>query len=284
MKRGNKVRLFSGRTLPIIILVVLPVVITVLSYQTNQPTIYTVFGYEIVPIDSLYILSFVYAVCPIRHSSRALFKESDPKNKIDEFICVKNILYVIVPIFISLVIYEKVFSFNYYYGFLYDYYIVPVGANFSYSVIAGIIWLVIHTERKEFRFYFAKACISIITDKINDIKRLNYLLMGLKSYDKYLQKNLKLQINNLPKTYSMIIFDSNIDENEVIKSISAAFISEDKLKPAKYLSKISHLKNPEDFLIDKSFAHEVKDLAIFFATIVPVVIAIIQLFLQSPKQ
>lgn len=276
-------RLFSGRTLPIIILVVIPLTVTFLSYQTFQPTIYGILGYEIVPIDSLYILSFVYAVYPIRYTSKELFKETDSKNTIDEYRYVKNILYIIIPIFIALVIYEKVFSYDYYYDVLYRYYIVDVGANLSYSVIAGIIWLVIHIERKDFRFYYAKASISIISCKINDIKRSNYLLMGLKSYDKYLQKNLKLQINDIPKTYSKIIFDSNMDENEVIRSISAAFMSEDTLKPAKYLSKISRVKNPEDFLIDKSFAHDVKDVAIFFATVIPVVIAIIQLFMQSPK-
>jgi hypothetical protein len=280
-------RLYSGRLLPIIILVTIPLVVTILSYTIDQPTIYTIFGYEIVPIDSLYILSFVYAFYPIRYTSRELFKETDPQNKIDEYKYVKNILYFIIPIFIALSIYEKAVYYgyhnDYYSDVLYRYYILAVGANLSYSVIAGIIWLLIHIERKNFRFYYAKACISIISDKINDIKRSNYLLLGLKSYDKYLQKNLKLQIYDIPKTYSKIIFDSNTDENEVIRSIREAFMSEGTLKPAKYLSKISDLENPENFLIDKSLAHEVKDVAIFFATVIPVVIAIIQLFMQSPK-
>jgi hypothetical protein len=79
---------------------------------------------------------------------------------------------------------------------------------------------------------------------MDDIKRAYFLLLGIRSYDKYLQKNLKLHINDIKKVYSKIIFDSSIDENEVIRSLSAAFENHDrsKLKPAKYLSETLYVR------------------------------------------
>jgi hypothetical protein len=84
---------------------------------------------------------------------------------------------------------------------------------------------------------------------MDDIKRAYFLLLGIRSYDKYLQKNLKLHINDIKKVYSKIIFDSSIDENEVIRSLSAAFENHDrsKLKPANIYQKHYMFKSQSFF-------------------------------------
>jgi hypothetical protein len=66
-----------------------------------------------------------------------------------------------------------------------------------------------------------------------------------------------------------------------MRLISESFESSDKLEPVKSLSKIAYDKDDKDtFLVEESISKRIKDMAIFFATIIPVAIAIIQLLLQ----
>jgi uncharacterized short protein YbdD (DUF466 family) len=288
-------RLFSGRILPLIIFVVIPAAVSILSYQIEQPVVYTLgdLGADLVPIDFLYILLFAYALYPIGYSSNTYFKKRGFQNAIIEYIYVKKILCVIIPIFIILGIMGRYWieldlytlGDSFFNTFTLWIIIYTIAINLSYPVIAGIIWIIIRSMKEDFRFYFAKACFASISERMEELKRARYLLMGMKSYDKYLQNNLKLHINDIKKVYSKILFDSAIDENEVIKSISAAFDSHNrsKLKPAKYLSETLHIQEPDLFLIDKSLVERVKDLAIFFATVIPVVIAIIQLVFPAQE-
>jgi hypothetical protein len=107
--------------------------------------------------------------------------------------------------------------------------------------------------------------------------------MGIKLYDKYLRRTLNVQINDIKKIYSKIMSDSNIDKNEAMRSIMGSFESgEDKLKPVKCFSRMLNIKKSEEFLVDESFGERLKDMAIFFATIIPVAVTIIQLLL--PKE
>jgi hypothetical protein len=54
--------------------------------------------------------------------------------------------------------------------------------------------------------------------------------------------------------------------------ISESFESNDKLEPIKCLSKILNVKDTDTFLVDESIGKRIKDMAIFFATIIPVAI------------
>jgi hypothetical protein len=72
--------------------------------------------------------------------------------------------------------------------------------------------------------------------------------MGIKFYDTYLRRNLNLQINDIKEIYSKYIIDSNIDRNNSIRSLSAAFESDNvKLKPAKSLLEITNVQETKNF-------------------------------------
>ena len=120
----------------------------------------------------------------------------------------------------------------------------------------------------------------IASKEKDETKRAKYFIKGLKFYDRYLRRTINLQINNIKEIYSKVIIDSNIDPEKEINSLSLAFETDnDRLKPARCLSKIVNVDDTKKFLIEESIGKRLKDLIIFFATIIPVAIAIIQLLL-----
>lgn len=101
-------------------------------------------------------------------------------------------------------------------------------------------------------------------------------MKGIKFYDRYLRRNFNLQINDINEIYNRFIFDSNIDNNEKIKLLSLAFENEnDGLKPVKCLLEIGKVEDTRKFLVEESISKRIKDLMIFFATIITVAIAIL---------
>src|SRR5437879_13101873 len=99
--------------------------------------------------------------------------------------------------------------------------------------------MVLLRAKKDTRYYMAKTCFEAISKMRDQTAKVNYLIAGIKFYDRYLQRTLNVQINDVKKIYSKIISDSSIDKNEAMCSILASFESdEDKLKPVKCISKM----------------------------------------------
>ena len=91
--------------------------------------------------------------------------------------------------------------------------------------------------KKEFRFYFAKACCKIISEKEKDSEKIKYLELLLESYNKYLQRNLKIAINDLSGIYSIILYKDIQERNQIIDAVCNSLES-DKLNLARYLSSL----------------------------------------------
>lgn len=88
----------------------------------------------------------------------------------------------------------------------------------------------------------------------------------------------------MDKIYSSVLTsESGIYENEAVRSILIAFDDKDKLKPARTLSKMLKVSEIENFLIEKSFVNKVKDVSLFLVTVIPVIIAIIQILLPQKQ-
>lgn len=152
--------------------------------------------------------------------------------------------------------------------------------NLVFSVTAGIIWMILVAVRKELGYHFAKLLFQTITQEPEESKKAQFIIKATKIYDKYLRRTLNLEINNVKKIYSKILSDPKLDKNESMRLISESFESNDKLEPIKCLSKIVNVKETDTFLVDESIGKRIKDMAIFFATIIPVAITVIQLLLQ----
>jgi hypothetical protein len=153
--------------------------------------------------------------------------------------------------------------------------------NLTFSVTAGIIWMVLFAARKELTYFCARTLFQNITEEMEVSRKAEYLVKAIKLYDKYLRKTLNLEINNAKNIYSKFLSDPKLNENELIQKISKSFDSNNKLKPIKTLSEIMNIKETETFLVDEPIGKKIKDMAIFFATIIPVAVTIIQLLLQT---
>jgi hypothetical protein len=170
----------------------------------------------------------------------------------------------------------------------------PEQQNFSYALLAGMIFIVggallrytSNTTKKNFRFYYAKGCIQLLSKKTDKSEKMNLLVRALNSYNKYLKKTLKLQINNIDKICSKIISDPFLDKHEFTKSISDAFQSDDKLKPTTQILSFLNIKNTEEFLIKEPLWTKIEEWGTLLVPIITVAISIIQfvlpIFLHSP--
>jgi hypothetical protein len=166
-------------------------------------------------------------------------------------------------------------------GLFLNYFLPALSINLGLSVTAGIIFMVLVTARKEFGYYAAKSLLQIIMQEKVESKKAQYLIRATKLYDRFLRRALNLEINDAKKIYSKILSDYKIDKNKSIELIYQSFESNDKLNPLKCLSKILNVQETDNFLIDESLGRKIKDLAIFFATIIPVAVTIIQLLLSK---
>ena len=157
--------------------------------------------------------------------------------------------------------------------------------NLGASVTAGIIYMVLQATKRELRYFLAKTCFELASNDCDKIRKIGHFILGLKFYNEYLKKTLKIQINGIGNIYSKVISDSTVDQHEVTKSVLTSFEScKDKLEPVKSLSKIIDSEKKEEFLIEESLVERIKDLAVFFATIIPVGITIIRLLAGQPSE
>jgi hypothetical protein len=145
---------------------------------------------------------------------------------------------------------------------------------------AGFLRIITQSTRREFRFYIAKACSKIISEKENEFDKMKYLLLLLDSYNKYLHRNIKMRINNIEEIYSIIYYKDSNERNQIIESICGCLESENNiyriLKLAKYLSSI-YLIPGSKFYVKESFAQRLKWIAAILATTIPIIISTLTL-------
>jgi hypothetical protein len=285
--------LSSGKRRPLLVLVAVPFAVSVfvallywygyyLIELVNMPAI-PGGGTVHITMSRLYFISFVtfiFSFIPINYNT---IKLRGIDNLIFEYKYVKIILYIEIPLLVFATV-IKAATFIELLSIDNNTLILLINGlivNLGISVTAGIIYIILQAVRVDLRYYFAKACFEAIPTVELETRKANYLIKGIKFYDKYLRRTLNLQINDVKRIYSKILSDSNIDKNETMQLIVNNFNSDDKLKPLKFLSRISNIQESEKFLIDESLGQKIKDMAAFFATTIPIAIAIIQLFLQK---
>jgi hypothetical protein len=155
----------------------------------------------------------------------------------------------------------------------YSYTVLP-----AITLIVGgsIVRFVSNISKRDFRYYYARGCFQVSQDQ-NESEKMTYLNRALNSYDKYLKRNLKLQISNTAKITSKIISDAAREQYDITASISHAFLHDNKLKPIEYMLNLMDLKKTENFLVKELMLNKIKESGTFFAAIIPVIISIIKL-------
>jgi hypothetical protein len=183
---------------------------------------------------------------------------------------------------------------------------VPIlyAAYLTSSIYIGFLvyWILRISLSKKFSFYFARACSEVISDKITETEKIAYLDKCLNSYNKYLRKNINLEMNDSSKILSKIIRipsyqaqkanstakDISSPQDQDQKSISTitdnlleAFKNSNKLSPAKYLVTLMDLQNVDRFLMRPPAGQKIKELIAIVATLGSTIIAIIQVLVST---
>jgi hypothetical protein len=110
--------------------------------------------------------------------------------------------------------------FDYYMKLVNFYSPLMVFSNTLASIaIAAFLRLITQNLKREFRFYFAKACCKIISEKNDEVEKMKYLFLLLSSYNKYLERNVKIEINDFKKIFSIILNKDTKQQVDIIKSI-----------------------------------------------------------------
>ena len=137
--------------------------------------------------------------------------------------------------------------------------------------------LVMHEARKEFRYYFAIALFEISNVIHKEIKRIQYLVKGLNSYDKYMKRSLNLQIKNLKEIQEKIAVADSEYRNILLQTIHEE--KDDRFDIIKKLSEFLSIKNMEDLLEPENIKLRFVEVSPFVAAvIIPIIVAVIQFF------
>jgi hypothetical protein len=151
-----------------------------------------------------------------------------------------------------------------------------------YSALLKIISLVF---RKDFTFYLAKGYVNTATRKTSDVEKMRYLGLSLKSYDLYLRKRLDLSIRDVSLIFSKEFVVNKQVKKETIEPFRSSFENE-KLGPLDYLVSIANNDDADEILtgeIVKPISEVVKEYGVWLATVIPVVILILQFVLLPSK-
>jgi hypothetical protein len=257
----------------IVVLIGLPIILMSLEIYLAETDVSYPY---LIHIESILLIVFIfYCIKPIIIPPKKYPKIGRLKNLVIEFEFLKRLLYISFPLFL---IFMVIFAFT----------VNPVERDVTYFLFPGFTLIVVGTFlrimsniiRKDFRYDHANGCLYLSTASKDQTTRTTYLLEALNSYDKYLRRIVHHQINGISKIYSKILSDSVNSKDEIIKAISAAFESVDKLEPIKY---ISTYLGEREFLTKEPLAEKVKEWAKLLAVLIPIVISIIKLLLQPPS-
>jgi hypothetical protein len=125
-----------------------------------------------------------------------------------EYDYIKKILYITIPIIVFLIIISVL-----YFGVgiivQSEGIFITALTGLTYIAITAFLWLFLYIKRKDFRFYFAKRFFEVMLDKEDETEKIKYIVSGIESYNKYLRRNLKIELNNI--VYSKILVNLNRD-------------------------------------------------------------------------
>jgi hypothetical protein len=297
----------SGHILALVSLILLPFIIILLTelYEMvfKEISIY-VFDISSLPetqilfyiflifsYGSLIFIIFLFPPYPFPIGIEKYFRKRGYENSVIEFEFVKNVLYFAVPIFLILtflpIIKEKIEFYTSAQISILEDHIFRIAASYSlFIVFSGLLKLVLVQLRKKFRLFFAKGCFKILLDKKDEVEKVSYLSKGLDSYNKYLQKNIHLGINNLDKVYSTISSSTLEKKNQIFQKLCFVFLNENvdsyTLAPLRVLQEelptLFPSSKPDTFLTQQPVLNKIKDNVAFLLTITPLIISIIEIY------
>ena len=298
----KRVSLLSGFQLTIIVLIVLPSVViishyllteVVISYFKGISTVDTVSEnleyaklavnlFSAFQIVVFVVMVLIYPPYPAPFSIEKYFVKRGFVSAVSEFELVRKILYVAIPLLIFFTVIdllkpliEQFVSEDVVAMFTENIVFYSARGFLFLTVLAGLLKVVFALSRKRFRLYFAKGCLSIAKNSNDEVEKMEYLIKGLDSYNSYLKRHIKLEINEIKKIYSKITTLPSKEKSDTVNRIIKSFESGDTLEPVRYLSSL-HDNKTELFLTEEPLEQKIKLQVTYAAGIIPVILTIIQ--------
>lgn len=194
-------------------------------FVTDIPKLFVI----AIPVLIIFIASWIYGLHPAFIRTEKFFSKRGYDNVVLEYEFVKKLLFVIVILLaiVLIILYSNLFYQNNTLTISnmlrekpsLNPSLIMFSTILTYIAIAAILRIATQNLKREFRFYFAKGCCKIMSNKNDKVEKTKYLFLLLSSYNKYLQRNLKIEINDIKKIYSIILSKETNQQIEIIESI-----------------------------------------------------------------
>jgi hypothetical protein len=241
------------------------------------------FALRVLPIALI-----IYGLYPAVFTNEKYFQKIGFQNVVMEFqyiykILCTEIVILSVSALISILILYIPFSFPSQLE-LDNIIILPIMFQMLFCVIGGILRINSQVAKKEFWLYFAKGCLKISSENQDDLEKTHYLILGLSSYNKYLRRHLKYQIQDK----YIVMISSNFmrinseGKKQTIELLHKA-LEDTRSAPVGCLLTILKLPLTEQFLGRESLVQKLKAPGAALVAGIPVIISIIQLISSSGR-
>jgi hypothetical protein len=245
---------FPSRVITLLWLIVLPSILLIIleidwyNLSVTSPTTTPASIVVTIPFVLLffiYLFAFAAYLHDVPNNYAKYSKETHAVEAVKEYQFSKKLFYVaaaisIFSLFLFLSRRQTVEGDIYFFGFFLT--IFPLA-----TVILGTRFAAQYA-RKDFGFYLARAYYMVSSREGDIIKKFKYLTLTLDTYNKFLERNLKLQIKDIMRIYSIFISASIEQQIKIRESIGNAF-EKDELELARQLAELSNLQDKEQFLI-----------------------------------
>jgi hypothetical protein len=245
---------------------------SLVSFGTYYPYSYP-YSLAILELTSRFFLSILYGIYPIFVKTEKYFGKRGSANVVIEYQSLNKLLIILTPLLTILLLLFWSIDFESSRGS--KLILIPFFMNnIAFLTIGIFLRIVTLRAKKEFRFYLAKGYCLLITKKKNELEKLKYLNLLLNSYNKYLERNLKIEIIDIEKIYSIILNKQNNERNQTLNNICNT-LENDRLNLGLYLKSLYNVSE-EEFYVKEPLIKKLKVIGTIIVTAVPIIISIIQ--------
>ena len=139
------------------------------------------------------------------------------------------------------------------------------------------------TKYDDFHYCFSLGCFKITQnfESLGELKKTEYMTIGLNNYNHYIRKNLKLRINHLEAFYSKIISDSKESMDGTLELILGKLEKGQKLDLLRFLAELSGSTGISDILTSDQLSVKIKELMPFIISVITATITILSFILKK---
>jgi hypothetical protein len=203
------------------------------------------------------VMMVIYPIYPIFFLEKFMGR-GNPKAVIKGYRVSKKIVIGLFPLFIlsvALIMTTRISQQNLLSSFvqffpnpmLASLFITTLGVIF-FVVGSTLLRIILLNSDRSFTFYLARTSVDAISEVRDDVDKLRYLITGLNSYNKFIRRNLGLQIGNLKTIYSRIISEDSINRYQLMKELSLSFKECDRLEAVRCLTRYLKIADADQFL------------------------------------